>query len=68
MFIAIIVPPARKDPVVLFTVLASFLLSWLSRQVSLFSSVSEGTRIMILTVIIASAVALLFPVKEEQDA
>jgi hypothetical protein len=54
--------------VVLFTVLASFLLSWLSGQVSLFSSVSEGTRIVILTVIIASAVALLFPVKEEQDA
>ena len=68
MFIAIIVPPARKDPVVLCTVLASFLLSWLSGQVSLFSSVSEGTRIMVLTVVIASAAALLFPVKEEEDA
>jgi predicted branched-subunit amino acid permease len=68
MFIAIIVPPARKDPVVLCAVLASFLLSWLSGKVSLFTSVSEGTRIMILTIVIASAAALLFPVKEEQDA
>ena len=64
MFIAIIVPPSKKDPIVLFTVLISFLLSWLSGKLPLLSSVSEGTRIMILTVIIASAAAALFPVKE----
>ncbi|MBQ5342039.1 MAG: AzlC family ABC transporter permease [Oscillospiraceae bacterium] len=67
MFIAIIVPPSKKDPIVLFTVLISFLLSWLSGKLPLLSSVSEGTRIMILTVIIASAAAALFPVKEVAD-
>ena len=67
MFIAIIVPPCRKDSVVLGTVAVSFILSWLSGRIYLLSSVSEGTRIMILTIVIASAAALLFPVKEEAD-
>ena len=67
MFIAIIVPPSRKDPVVMGTVLVSFLLSWMSAKIPVLSSVSEGTRIMLLTVIVASAAAVLFPVKEADD-
>ena len=56
----------KKEPgaALLSAVLFSFLLSWLSGKLPLLSSVSEGTRIMILTVIIASAAAALFPVKE----
>lgn len=68
MFIAIIVPPSKKDPVVMGTVAVSFLLSWLSGKASFITGVSEGTRIMLLTIAIAAAAALLFPVKEEADA
>ena len=67
MFIAIIVPPSKKDPVVLGTVVLSFLASWLSGKIEIFSSVSEGMRIMVLTIAIAAAAALLFPVKEAAD-
>ena len=68
MFLAIIVPPSRNDTVILGCVLASFILSWLSSRLTLFSFMSEGTRILILTLLIASAAALFFPRKEESDA
>jgi len=68
MFLAIIVPPSRNDSVILGCVLISFILSWLSDRLMLFSSMSEGTRILILTLLIASAAALFFPRKEESDA
>lgn len=64
MFIAIIIPPARKNPVVAGCVAFSFLLSFLGSRLSLVSSLSSGTRTLILTVVIASAAALFFPVKE----
>lgn len=69
MFIAIIVPPARKDRIVFVCVAASFLLSFLCGRISLIAEhVDEGTRTIVLTLIIASAAALLFPVKETKNA
>jgi predicted branched-subunit amino acid permease len=65
MFLAIIIPPGRKDPVVLGAVIVSFLLSLLASVLPLTASISSGTRTLILTIIIASAVALLFPLKDE---
>lgn len=66
MFIAIIIPPARKDRAILILVLCGFLCSYLSMH--FLSFLSEGTRIIILTVILASAAAVIRPVKEEEDA
>ena len=68
MFIAIIVPPAKKNRVVLVTVLLGFLLSFLFSRIPVLSGISEGTRTIILTVLIAGGAALLFPVKEEEEA
>lgn len=65
MFLAIIIPPARGNRVVMGAVAVSFLLSWAASAVPYLRELSEGTRIIILTVIIASACALLFPVREE---
>ena len=65
MFLAIIIPPARGNRVVMGAVAVSFLLSWASSAVPYLRELSEGTRIIILTVIIASACAVLFPVREE---
>ncbi|MBO4360450.1 MAG: AzlC family ABC transporter permease, partial [Eubacteriaceae bacterium] len=65
MFLAIIIPPARKNRVILGSVAVSFLLSWASSVMPVLRDVSEGTRIILLTVVIASAAAVMFPVDEE---
>lgn len=68
MFIAIIIPPAKKNRVVAGCVTLSFLSSYVFSRMKLTSGLSSGTRTIILTVLIASAAALLFPVKDEADA
>ncbi len=65
MFLAIIIPPARKDKVIGGAVVASFLLSYLAE--SFFPEVSAGNRTIALTILIAGAAAFLFPVKEQSD-
>ncbi len=67
MFIAVIIPPARKNRVVLLFVALSFAASWLAAKLPLVSALSSGTRTILLTVVLASAAAALFPVKEEEE-
>lgn len=67
MFIAIFIPAAKKDRVVLGCVSIGFLLSYLMHTLSVFSFLSEGTVIIVLTVLISAAAALLFPRKEEAE-
>ena len=64
MFIAIIVPPARKDRAILLSVLASFLLSGLCAVLPYVSSWSAGTRTILLTIIISATVAVLRPIND----
>ena len=68
MFLAIIIPPARKDFVILVTVLVSFALSFASSKLPFVKEISSGSRTIILTLVITSLVALIKPVKEEVDA
>ena len=65
MFIAVIIPPARKDRIVGVFVALSFLFSWLFSVLPLVRDISEGLRTILLTVLLASAAAVLFPVKDE---
>ncbi len=66
MFLAIIVPPSKKSCVVRVLVILSMVLSFaLSRLVVTLSS---GMRVIILTVVLASAAAIFFPVTEEPHA
>ena len=67
MFLAIIVPPARKNRAVLLCVLVSFVLSGLCAVLPVVKALSEGMRTILLTIVIASAAALLFPVADEED-
>ncbi len=62
MFIAIILPPAKKELSVLFTVLLSVLLSCTLRG---FTPLSSGWTIIVCALVSASVAALLFPLKEE---
>lgn len=65
MFLAIIIPPCRKNKVVAAFVAISFVLSFISGKLPLVSELSSGTRTIILTVILSAAAALLFPVADE---
>lgn len=66
MFLAIIIPPSRKDKVVAVLVVISFALSFLCSCLPFISNLSDGTRTIILTVIISAAAAALFPVKNSE--
>ena len=66
MFIAVFVPPARKEKVICGLVVVSMLLSFFANR--FLTSLSSGTIIIVLTVVIAAAAAILFPVKEEGEA
>ena len=69
MFLAIIIPPARKSRVVAALVAISFALSFVCNYLPGISALSEGTRTILLTVLISSAAAALFPVNpDEQEA
>lgn len=63
MFLAVIIPPARKDKIVGGAVVVSFLLSFLAAEFLPF--ISAGNRTIILTILIAGAAAVLYPVKEQ---
>mgnify|MGYP002853759261 CR=1 FL=1 len=65
MFIAIIIPPARKDKIVAVCVVVSFAASFLA-ETFLSGIISAGTRTIFLTILIAGAAAILFPVKDKQ--
>ena len=65
MFIAIIIPPARKDKPTALAVAVSFALSLAFGYIPFLSNIAEGTKTLILTVVIASAFALLFPRRDD---
>lgn len=67
MFMAVFIPPAKKDKIIAVLVVISFALSFAASQLPVISEIAEGTRTIILTVIIAGAAALLFPRKDEKE-
>jgi len=68
MFLAIIIPPARQNKVVAGVVLAAMAASFAANRLPLFAGISEGFKIILLTVLLAGAAAVLFPVDETTGA
>lgn len=68
MFLAIIIPPAKENKVVGGLIIISFLASFLASRVSLFASISSGTRTIILTVLISALAAVIFPHEDDAEA
>ena len=68
MFLAVIIPAARKSKVILGVVAVSMGASLLLASIPLFAQLAEGTRIILITVGISAGAALLFPVKEAKEA
>lgn len=67
MFLAIIIPPARKNKVLAFLVPLCFLVSYIASKAPMIRELSEGSRTIILTVLIAGLAARFFPVSEEKE-
>lgn len=65
MFIAIIIPPAHKNKIVAALVLLSFAASWAFDVLPLTAGMSGGMKVIVLTVAISGAAALLFPIPAE---
>lgn len=65
MFLAIVIPPARESKVLAAVVLVSMAASVAFEWLLLPSWISGGMKIILLTVIISLAAAILFPVEEE---
>lgn len=67
MFIAIIIPPARKSKIIAGIVVISMTASFAFAKLPYISSVSSGMRTILLTVVISALAALLFPIKEDSN-
>ena len=65
MFIAIIIPPSKKDRKLIFVIGITYLISFFVSKMNIF--MSEGIRIIVLTIGISLIFSFLFP-KEEEDA
>ena len=63
MFLAVIIPPAKKDRIIAMTVVISFILSFIAANI--FSDISAGTRTIVLTILIAGIAAFICPVDEK---
>ena len=66
MFLAVIIPASKKSKIILGVVIVSMAASFAMEVIPLFAAIASGTRTILLTVVIASAAAILFPVKEEE--
>ncbi len=67
MFIACFVPPAKGNRILLGVIPVCFGLSYLASRMPYIGTLSEGTRAVILTVVIATILAFAFPIKDESS-
>ena len=67
MFLAVIIPPAKKDRAVMLFVILGFILSFVLQKIEGLSALSAGGRTIILTIMLSAAAAALFPISEEDS-
>lgn len=67
MFLAVIIPPCKKNKVIIGLIFICFITSFSMSRIPVFSVISEGTRIIILTVVISVIFAIFFPVKKDKE-
>lgn len=67
MFLAIIIPAAKKNKIIAGVIAACFALSSAAAYIPFVSGINESIRTVILTVVISAGAALLFPIKEEEN-
>lgn len=67
MFIAIIIPPAKHDRIIMVLIIICFAASYALYKIPATASISGGTRIIILTTVISAAAALIKPVNDIEE-
>ena len=67
MFIAIIMPDARKEKSVLCTIIMAVVLSYAFAYLPLLNQLSSGWVIILITVVVSAVAATLFPIKIEEE-
>jgi predicted branched-subunit amino acid permease len=67
MFIAIIIPPAKKSKPVTFIISLSVLIVCIFRYIPVLNQVSSGFRVIIATFLSAGTGAILFPENDEKE-
>lgn len=65
MFLAIIIPPSKKDKVVGGIVIAGFLISYIASKIPQLANVSDSMKISVITIVISGLAAFFFPIAEE---
>lgn len=66
MFLAIIIPPARKNKIIAGCVALSFAASFLAARLPFMAEITDGTKTILMTIVISVIAALLFPVEERK--
>jgi len=67
MFIALVIPAAKKSKAALSVAACAIFLSSILRWIPLFSAISGGWRIIIATVIACTVGAKFFPMQDVQN-
>ena len=67
MFLAVIIPPSRKNKAIAGLVIVSFFASYTASCLPFVSKLSDGTRTIILTIVISVIAAILFPINTEKE-
>lgn len=68
MFLAVIIPQAKKDKVVAVLIVISFALSYLGTYIPFIKTMSDGTKTIIFTILISAGAAILFPRKPQEES
>ena len=68
MFLAIIIPPARKSKIIAGLVVFCMFASFLFARIPIFHTLSSGVRIIILTVVISGVAAIVFPIPDNANS
>ena len=63
MFLAVIIPQAKKENIIAIIIIISFLLSLVASII--FENISAGSRIIILTILISGVAAVICPISNE---
>ena len=67
MFVAIVIPPAKKEKNVCIVVITALILSTGFYYLPLLCKISDGFKIIICTLLAAGMGAVLFPIREEES-
>lgn len=67
MFLASIIPPAKKNKVIACIIIISFISSYICQYIPFISTLSDGIKVILLTVSISSIAAILFPKREKEE-